>query len=47
MQALEQKKVRIKELWKISCGQVEEFDAMVVAKGKQIAVLKAQLAAQK
>ena len=46
-QALEQKKARIKELWKISCGQVEEFDAMVVAKDKQIAVLKAQLAAQK
>ena len=47
IQALEQKKSRIKELWKISCGQVEEFDAMVVAKNKQIAVLKAQLAAQK
>ena len=46
-QALEQKKACIKELWKISCGQVEEFDAMVVAKDKQIAVLKAQLAAQK
>ena len=46
-QALEQKKARIKELWKISCGQVEEFDAMVVAKDKQIAVLKARLAAQK
>ena len=46
-QALEQKKTHIKELWKISCGQVKEFDAMVVAKDKQIVVLKAQLAAQK
>ena len=31
----------------MSCGQIEEFDTMVVAKDKQIAVLKAQLAAQK
>ena len=31
----------------MSCRQVEEFDTMVVAKDKQIAVLKAQLAAQR
>jgi len=27
---LEQKKARIKELWRMSCGQVEEYDTMVV-----------------
>ena len=31
----------------MSCGQVEEYDAMVVAKDNEIAALKAQLAAQK
>jgi len=38
---LEQKKARIKELWGMSCGQVEEYDAMVVAKDEEIAALKA------
>ena len=41
-EVLEQKKARIKELWKLSCGQVEEFDAMVVAKDDEIAALKAE-----
>ena len=40
---LEQKKARIKELWRISCGQVEEYDTMLVAKDNEIAALKAQL----
>jgi len=31
----------------MSCGQVEEYDAVVVAKDKEIAALKAQLAKQK
>ena len=44
---LEQKKARIKELWRMSCGQVEEYDTMVVAKDNEIAALKAQLAEQK
>ena len=44
---LEQKKARIKELWKMSFGQVEENDTMVVAKDNKIAALKAQLAEQK
>jgi len=44
---LEQKKARIKELWRMSCGQVEKYDAMVVAKDNEIAALKAQLAEQK
>ena len=34
---LEQKKARIKELRRISCRQVEEFDSMIVAKGNEIA----------
>ena len=46
-QMLEHKKARIKELWRMSCGQVEEFDAMVVTKDDEIAALKAQLAEQK
>ena len=43
----EQKKARIKELWRMSCGQVEEYETMVVAKDNEIAALKAQLAEQK
>ena len=43
---LEQKKARIKELWRMSCGQVEEYDTMVVAKDNEIAAIKAQLAEQ-
>ena len=43
---LEQKKARIKELWRMSCGQVEEYDTMVVVKDNEIAALKAQLAEQ-
>ena len=31
----------------MSCGQIEEYDAMVVAKDNEIAALKAQLAEQK
>ena len=46
-EVLEKKQARIKELWRMSCGQVEEYDAMVVAKDNEIAALKAQLAAQK
>ena len=41
------KKARIKELWRMSCRQVEEYDAMVVAKSNEITALKAQLAEQK
>jgi len=44
---LEQKKARIKELWRMSCRQVEQYDIMVVAKDNEIAALKAQLAEQK
>ena len=43
---LEQKKARINELWRMSCGQVEEYDTMVVVKDNEIAALKAQLAEQ-
>jgi len=43
---LEQKKARIKELWRMSCGQVE-YDTVVVAKDNEIAALKVQLAEQK
>ena len=42
-QVLEQKKARIKELWRMSCGQAEEYDTTVVAKDNEIAALKAQL----
>ena len=42
-EVLEQKKVRIKELWRMSCGKVEEYGVMVVAKVNEIAALKVQL----
>jgi len=44
---VEQKQARIKELWRMSCGQVEEYDSMVVTKDNEIAALQAQLAEQK
>ena len=44
---LEQKKARIKELRRMSCGQVEQYDTMVVAKDNEIAALKVQLAKRK
>jgi len=46
-QALEQKRARVKEFWRMSCGLIKEYDAMVAANDNEIAALKAQLAEQK
>ena len=43
-QQLELKKARVKELWRMSCEQVAEHDAMITSKDEEIARLKAQLA---
>ena len=45
--ALESSKARVKEIWKISCEQVAEFDVLVTAKDAEIAELKSQLAARR
>ena len=42
-QELELKMAKIKELWRMSCGQVAEYDSMIVAKDEKIVRLKAQL----
>ena len=44
---LELEKARIKELWRMSCGQVAEHDTMIVSKDEEIARLKAQLVDQR
>ena len=41
---LKLKQTRIKELWRMSYGQVAEYDAMITSKHEWIARLKAQLA---
>lgn len=38
------RKARITELWRISCGQVAEYDLMIKSKDEEIPRLKAQLA---
>ena len=43
-QQLELKKARVKELWRMSCEQVAEHDALILAKDEEIARLKVQLA---
>ena len=43
-QQLKFKKVRVKELWRMSCEQVAEHDAMIISKDEEIARLKTQLA---
>ena len=43
-QQLKLKKARVKELWRMSCEQVEEHDALIISKDEEIARLKAQLA---
>ena len=44
--ALETSKARVKDIWKISCEQVEEFEETNIVKDREIAELKLQLAAQ-
>ena len=46
-EALESSKARVKEIWKISCEQVAEFDEVVTTKDAEIAELKSQLAARR
>ena len=42
-QEVEASKARAKEIWRISCEQVEDFDHTTAAKDREIAQLKAQL----
>lgn len=41
---VESSKARAREIWRISCNQVEEFDATLTSKDQEIAQLKMQLA---
>ena len=43
-QQLKLKKARVKELWRMSCEQIAQHDAMIISKDKEIARLRAQLA---
>ena len=43
-QEFELKKARVKELWRMSCEQIAEHDAMIISKDEEIVRLKAQLA---
>ena len=43
-QDLEIKKARVKELWRMNCERLSEYDSLLVAKDEQIARLTAQLA---
>ena len=45
-QALEASRTRVKDIWKISCEQVEEFEEASTAKDREIAELKLRLEAQ-
>ena len=45
-QALETSKARVKDIWKMSCEQVEEFEETNIDKDREIAELKLRLAAQ-
>ena len=40
---LEGMKVRVKELWRTSCEQLDEFDATIMSKDEEIASVKRQL----
>ena len=42
-QEVEGSKARAKEIWKISCEQVEDFDNTIAAKDREIAQLRTQL----
>ena len=44
---LESSKARVKEIWKISCEQVAEFEKVMAAKDTEISQLKLQLAARR
>ena len=44
---LESSKARVKEIWKISCEQVAEFEEVMAAKDTEISQLKLQLAARR
>ena len=46
-EALDSSKVRIKEIWKLSCGQVTEFDEVLAARDAEISQLKSQLIARR
>ena len=43
-QELDLKKARIKELWRMNCGQLSEYDSLIVSKDEEISRLTAQLA---
>ena len=43
-QELELKKARVKELWRMNCEQLSEYDLLLVAKEEEIARLIVQLA---
>jgi len=45
-QALESSKTRVKEIWKMSCEQIEDHEKTSIAKDREIAELKLRLAAQ-
>ena len=45
-QELELKKARVKELWRMNCEQLSEYDSLLVAKEEEIARLTVQLAEQ-
>ena len=46
-QELELKKARVKELWRMNCEQLSEYNSLLVAKEEEIARLTVQLAEQR